>query len=69
MRRLHEESYSSPQLTAVYGRSAGGMAAAMFTNLWPQMAQAAILQVSMDKQFVIALITLLGVPTCLTYTS
>ena len=42
---LHKEGFSSPELTAVYGKSAGGMAAAMFCNLWPDMVQAAVLQV------------------------
>lgn len=36
---------SEPSLTAMTGRSAGGHTVAMFYNMWPELIQAAILQV------------------------
>ena len=42
---LHAAGYSRPALTALWARSAGALTAAMFCNQWPQLLQAAILEV------------------------
>lgn len=42
---LHTTGLSCPALTAVWARSAGALTAAMFCNQWPQLLQAAILEV------------------------
>lgn len=45
VRHLHLAGYSTPSLTALYGRSAGGVAVGMFCNDSPELVQAAILKV------------------------
>ena len=45
MRYLHDSGYSTPSLTALYGRSAGGLAVGTFCNDFPEQVQAAILKV------------------------
>ena len=42
---LHETEYSSPDKTAVLGKSSGAMTIGNLCNRWPQLVQAAVLEV------------------------
>ena len=44
VRYLHDKGYSTPALTALYGRSAGAVAVGMVCNVSPELVQAAILK-------------------------
>ena len=45
LENLHRSGISKPSKTAVFGISAGGLAAAVICNEMPQLFQAAVLQV------------------------
>ena len=43
---IHNEGYSSPSLTAIFGSSAGGFPVAMMCNKSPSLVGAAVLKVA-----------------------
>ncbi len=44
---LHAVGYSSPSKTALFGKSSGALAVGNLCNRWPQLIQAAILEVQL----------------------
>ena len=42
---LHDVGYSSPSKTALFGKSSGALVAGNLCNRWPQLIEAAILEV------------------------
>ncbi len=51
--RLHDEGYSTPNRTAIFGKSSGGLAVGNVCNMWPHLIQAAILEVNIINDNII----------------